>query len=96
MLQVVIKSLPPDLTSDFEDFDQRVLNHLEQDYKTQCETIPEAIDKTNEYIDKLQELLECLHSTEDEWLFVPDTDQRQLEFPANDHQNSRSRNGKII
>ncbi len=73
ILRVLTVSQTKDRVESFEDNDKIIRRNIEQIGSTWCKTTQEAFEKTLEALDALQGLLGTFHSSEQEFLFVPDT-----------------------
>lgn len=81
LVRVLIRGLTSDGAREFEEADDTVTKHVEQQRATWCKKVPEAQDETLRAIDTIQGLLDLLHSPEGEALVIPDTNALILGAP---------------
>lgn len=81
LVRVLIRGLTRDGAREFEEADDTITKHVEQQRATWCKTVPEARDETLRAIDTIQGLLDRLYSPEGETLVIPDTNALILGAP---------------
>lgn len=81
LVRVLIRGLTSDGAREFEEADDTITKHVEQQRATWCKTVPEARDETLRAIDTIQGLLDRLYSPEGEALVIPDTNALILGAP---------------
>ena len=73
ILRVLTVSQTKDRIKSFENNDKIIRRNIEQTGSTWCKTTQEIFGKTLQALNALQGLLETFHSSEEKFLFVPDT-----------------------
>lgn len=81
LVRALIRGLTPDGVESFEQADDLVVQHVEQQRATWCETVSEACKRTLGAIDEIQGLLDRLYSSERDALVIPDTNALILGAP---------------
>lgn len=73
LVYVLIRGLTDESQRKFDEADEYIQQHVEQEYGTWCKTVAEAIEKTLAAFDDIEAIINCLYSAEEESLVVPDT-----------------------